>query len=136
MVRSIGALLGGAAAMAAVVIVGTVAGAALLAGPGGSVTGAYLVANLAVSFGAAALGGWLVAWLAPRRPLAHAAALGGVVVLLALPGLASPAPGQPSWYPLVILLVGIAGVGCGALLRQTAVAVSAAVGPPAPGSPA
>lgn len=120
MVRSVGAFIAAAAAIAITVIAGTMLAAVVLAGPEGSATGAYLAANLAVSLGAAVLGGWLVARLAPRRPMVHAAALAAVIVALTLPGLGSPAPGQPSWYPAVILIIGVAGVAGGALVGARA----------------
>jgi hypothetical protein len=118
MLRSAGAVLGGALVTFAAVIAGTVAAATLLAGSDGAVTPSYLVANLVVSFGAAAAGGWLVARLAPRRPLVHASVLAALIVLVSAPGLGAPAPGQPAWYPAVILLIGMVGIATGAALRQ------------------
>ncbi|HVS14213.1 MAG TPA: hypothetical protein VMV46_09830 [Thermoanaerobaculia bacterium] len=116
MVRSLAALIGAVMAIAVTVVVGIVIATTLLASPDGSVTGHYLGANVAVSFAAAVLGGWLIARLAPRRPIVHATVLATVLVLLALPGLENPAPGQPPWYPSVILGIGIAGVAFGALV--------------------
>lgn len=118
MLRSVGAVLGGALVMFAAVIAGTMAAAALLAGADGAVTASYLVANLAVSFAAAGTAGWLVARLAPRRPLVHASVLAALIVLLSAPGLGAPAPGQPAWYPAVILLIGVVGIAAGAALRR------------------
>jgi hypothetical protein len=129
MFRSVAALLGAAVAIVGTVIVGTLAAVALLAGPGGSVSASYLLANLAVSFGAALLGGWLVARLAPRRPLTHAAVLAAVMAILTLPSLGSPAPGQPSWYPVALLFIGVAGVACGAFLRVHGIRLQPGGGP-------
>lgn len=76
----------GFAAMAIAVIVATVVSMRLLypgAEPGlPAPTGAWLAVNFAYSLGAAALGGWLAAYLAPRAPFAHGAALavGGTLV--------------------------------------------------------
>ncbi|HYO46050.1 MAG TPA: hypothetical protein VEY33_05120 [Gemmatimonadota bacterium] len=71
--RSVLAVLGGFAAMAVVVIVATVLFAQLLypdADPARppTPTGAWLAVNFAYSLGAAVLGGWLAAYLAPRAP--------------------------------------------------------------------
>lgn len=113
--KSIGAVAVAAALMVVVIVAGTLVAAAVLASPEGVVTLPYLVANLAVSLAAAVLGGWVVVRRAPRRPGAHAAVLGAVLVLLTLPGLGSPATGQPAWYPAALLLVGVAGVASGAV---------------------
>lgn len=127
MLRSVGAVIGSALVMFAAVIAGTMTAAALLAGTDGAVTPPYLVANLGVSLGAAATGGWLVARLAPRQPLVHALVLVGLLVLLSAPGLGSPAPGQPAWYPAVILLIGVVGIAAGAVLRRGGAAPAASL---------
>lgn len=116
MLRSIIAVVAAAGAIFAVVVVGTLLATLLLAGPDGSITGPYLAANLGVSFASASLGGWLAARLAPSRPLAHALAVAALIALLSLPGVLAPLGGQPAWYPIVLLISGVSGVGCGALL--------------------
>jgi peptidoglycan/LPS O-acetylase OafA/YrhL len=114
-IRSIYAVFGGAVVIVVVVIAGTIIAAALLAGPEGSVTASYLTANLAVSFAAAVLGGSVVVRLAPRRPLLHASVLAAILAAMTLPSVGTPASGQPPWYPLALLLIGVAGLACGAL---------------------
>jgi hypothetical protein len=112
--RSFGAVVAGAVLTVLLVSIGTVAAAAVLAGADGSATGGYLAANVLLSFGAAVAGGWLVARLAPRRPLVHAAVLAGFLVVASLPMIASPAAGQPAWYPPLMAVLGAAGVMSGA----------------------
>lgn len=120
MVRSVGAVLGAALAIVVTVVVGTLAAAALLVGPDGDVTSPYVVANLVVSFAAAVLGGFIVVRTAPRRALTHAVVLGALLVLLTVPSLGDPAPGQPSWYPGALLLIAVTGVSLGALAGMRA----------------
>jgi hypothetical protein len=124
MIRSIGAVLAGYAAMAVVVVLATKLAVKLMslqAPPGGmpAPTGGYLVVNLLYSFAAALLGGWITARLAASSPLGHAAALAGFALLMAVvSSLAGPqAQGQPAWYPWVIGLLGAAGVLAGGWLR-------------------
>lgn len=100
--------------MVLVVIAGTMVASVLLAGPDGSVTRAYLGANLGVSLGGAVLGGWVVVRLSPRWALGHAGVLAAILVVLTLPSLQSPAGGQPAWYPSAILTIGVVGVAIGA----------------------
>lgn len=116
MIRSIAAVVGAAVAIVVSVIAGTMLATALLAGPDNSVTTPYLMANLVVSFAAAVLGGMVVVRLAPRRPVVHAGVVATILALMTLPGVGNPAAGQPAWYPAAILLIGISGVTCGALV--------------------
>jgi hypothetical protein len=120
MVRSFLAVLSGYASMAIVVMALTPLAARLFI-PEGAVAGApYLSANIAYSFAAAVLGGWVAARLAPRNPLAHGAALAGTILILSLTmlqaGSQSGGP-QPSWYPLATLVIGVAGSLIGAWWR-------------------
>ena len=66
----------------------------------------YLVLNLAYSFGAAALAGWVAGRLAPRMPLGHAAAVAGVMIMMSLGGGGGGEPpsvtGVPTWYGPVL----------------------------------
>lgn len=114
MSRSIIAVVIAFTCMSLMVIVGTLAATTALA-PGGELSSTYLAANLIVSLAAAMIGGAVVVRLAPRRPLLHAGILAAAIILLTLAGGFEAAPGQPSHYPAVVLLVGLAGIGLGAL---------------------
>ena len=131
MLRSIGAVAAGYAAMVALVMLGTFALAAVLV-PGGSATmrqrmrsgqpmsapsSTYLASNIALSLGAALVGGWVTLRIAPRSPAGHLGALCVVIVLMGV--LSGRMPGselQPGWYKFAIPLVGIVGVGLSILL--------------------
>jgi len=58
----------------------------------------YLVVNIAYSFGAAALAGWLAARLGGSRPLAHASGVALLILLLSSGGGSNPGAGVPDWY--------------------------------------
>ena len=130
--RSFLALLSGYAAIVVVIMVLTPLAARLLipaemlAIKPPHVTTAYLASNFIYGFGAALLGGWLTAMMAPRNPLAHAGALAAVILAFAVIGLlgttpaeveAASATGQPSWYGPGTAAVGIVGALLGGWLR-------------------
>lgn len=129
--RSVAAVGGGFVGMMVAVMTGTAAAAAALVpgglasmsqGPvgGGEAPRGYLVANLAVSFAAAALGGWIAGRFAPSAPFVHAGTLAAIVLGLGLVTAAGgAAPGQPVWYPWVIAALGFAGVLAGAALAPS-----------------
>lgn len=80
----------------------------------------YLALNVAYSFGAAVLGGWVAARLAPRRGLAHAVAAAVAILLLSFGGSgaeAEGASGVPSWYGTVLSVLAPTGVLLGGWLR-------------------
>jgi uncharacterized membrane protein YeaQ/YmgE (transglycosylase-associated protein family) len=57
------------------------------------------------------LGGWVTAWLAPRRPILHAVVLGIIGTVLATIGVvatwtAGPEFG-PKWYPLALVVTAL-----------------------------
>lgn len=112
MFRSIAAVGAGLVSMFLVVIVGTLIASS--AAEEGAVPGrAYLAANLVISFLGAFGGGSISFSLAPSRPWLHTFALAGLLLILTgISGL-QPAPGQPGFYPLVILLLGLGGVAAG-----------------------
>ena len=122
--RSVLAVIVGFAAMAIAVIAATVVAMRLLypkAEPGllPAPTTAWLAVNFAYSLGAAMLGGWLTAYLAPRAPFAHAVALAVVAVAMALPGIfGGGSPGQPDWYPPVMAALAAGGILLGGKLAR------------------
>jgi len=132
MLRSIGAVLAGFVVMAVTIMVGTIALTAALI-PGGIATmrppqsgtvapSGYLAANLALSFLAAVLGGYLTVRLAASAPVIHALALGTLLMIMGMvtvaqAGDAGSSAGQPSWYPWVITTLGVVGVMAGGMLR-------------------
>lgn len=122
MLKSIASVITGYLAMAAVVMIGTIAAAAAMI-PGGLAAARalegqpprnYLYANLALSIVAGVLGGWVTARMAPGSPLAHAAALAALMLVMSVVSAKSQARKQPSWYPWTIAAIGIAGVLIGA----------------------
>ena len=122
--RSVLAVIVGFAAMAIAVIAATVVAMRLLypeAEPGllPAPTTAWLAVNFAYSLGAAMLGGWLTAYLAPRAPFAHAVALAVVAVAMALPGIfGGGSPGQPDWYPPLMAALAAGGILLGGKLAR------------------
>lgn len=132
MLRSVGAVLAGFVSMMVVVMIGTlIATAAFIPGgvrasmsaTPGPLPANYLTANLLVSFLGAAVAGALAARLAPSSPWMHVAGLAALLLLMALPSaLRGGSPGQPTWYPWVIALIGLGGVLLGAAVggRRTA----------------
>jgi hypothetical protein len=85
----------------------------------GSPTAHYFVLNLGFAGIAALTAGWLTARIARRRPVAHAGILGVVLAAVVLWGFNQPASQWPSWYPLVLALVGVAGTLAGALTPRS-----------------
>lgn len=77
----------------------------------------YLVANLIVSFIAGACGGAAAVRVAAHTPHGHVMALALAILLLSLPTLfAGAAPGQPTWYPALMSVLGPVAVLSGGLL--------------------
>ncbi len=65
-------------------------------------------------------GAWLTAWLAPRRPMKHAMALGYVGVALGLIGVAVTwnLGLGPRWYPLALVVLAIPQCWAGGKLYE------------------
>ena len=127
MLRSVLAVIAGYVVLAVTVMIGTAAAAAafglpVLPDPAAAApmpgTG-YLALNLVVSALGAAAGGWVAAHLARRRPVAHATVLAVLLLAAGIAMLGRPQPGQPSWYPTVLLVLGPVGALLGGLLRGT-----------------
>lgn len=89
------------------VVIATAAPAAWITG--NTPTPTYLVLTIAGSAAAAFAGAWLAGLIALRNPMAHAAILAAIIVLLSLPGIADPPAGLPGWYPLTATLAAVAG---------------------------
>jgi hypothetical protein len=138
MLRSVAAIVAGYGVMSLTVIGGIIIGAALFV-PGGvramsagapptALPAAYLAANLVTGALGAVLGGWFTARIAAFAPFGHAAVLAAVVATLAIATAASaPATPQPGWYPIVIGVIGVAGVLTGGKLRAAAAAAGGPV---------
>jgi hypothetical protein len=67
------------------------------------------------------IGGYVAAWLAPDRPVAHALALGSIGFVLSVAGVAAtwnrgPEFG-PKWYPLALVAVSLPCALLGGFLR-------------------
>lgn len=68
-------------------------------------------------------GGYLTAWLAPRRPVFHAIVLGVIGVVLSIAGVAStwgkgPEFG-PKWYSIALVLIALPCSWWGGKIRET-----------------
>ena len=90
--------------------------------PGAAYTGPAWVlwAELGVSAFAAAAGGYVCAWVARRRPLAHAGALTAVVVVLGIVSAFAEAGLKPLWSTIGVVVVAIPAITMGAWLRARA----------------
>lgn len=120
--RSLLSLVAGLATTVILVMVVTF-GASLLFVPGfpedlmAPPTRPYLVTNVVGSFLAAVAGGYVAGMVASVARLAHASALGVLMLGMTLGPNAEPAPGQPRWYPTLIALLALAGCVAGGWLR-------------------
>ncbi len=124
LLRSVAAVLAGFCALVIGVMLATRAAVAImLPDPAASPTSAYLIVNIAYSAGFAVLAGYLTAKAAPKAPRAHALVLAGVLVFITSATLLGSGgrapPGQPGWYPWLMLALGPAGVIAGGRLRRT-----------------
>ncbi|MDQ2930411.1 MAG: hypothetical protein M3Y05_06270 [Gemmatimonadota bacterium] len=119
-VRSIIAIVAGYASMAAVVVALTVLvkrKAPEWMGTVGKPNPTYIYANLFYSFGAAMIGGFVAALVAPRAPLAHACALAGIVFVLAVVSALQMANKQPRWYQIALAVIGPLGTIFGGMVQ-------------------
>lgn len=118
MLRSIAAVLAGlVVTVVLVMILTTLAGTIARVPIGAPPTNLYLILNLTGSFIAGAAGGAVAERIAARAPHGHVIALAVVILLLSLPTVFSaPAPGQPTWYPVVISILGPVAVLTGGIL--------------------
>lgn len=84
-----------------------------------TVPSTYLTANLILSLLAAVAGGYICGWIAPTRPIIHVLVLAGLFTTMSLLTAVTTGaePGQPTWYPWVIGIIGLSGVLIGGALR-------------------
>lgn len=115
--RSILSILAGFVTMAVVVIVLTLVSVQVFALKSGHPTPGYLVVNVAYSFAAAALGGYVTALLAPSRPLVHGYILAGVMLVMGALSYVQYRGTQPLWYQALITVVTPLAAIAGARLR-------------------
>jgi hypothetical protein len=117
MLRSIAAVLAGLIVTIVLVMVLTfLAGAVAGVGPTEGPTPFYIVLNLLGGAIAGACGGATAVMLAPHTPHGHVWALAFIILLLSLPTIFSaPSPAQPTWYGLVLSVLGPVSVLLGGL---------------------
>ena len=117
MLRSAMAIVGGYLTM--VLVVGLCTYGLMLVTPSwfpgaGTPPGPYLAVNIAYSAIAALAGGYVAAWIAPRRPVKHALLLAAFALVMAIASAVLQGERQPRWYqvllavcmPMVIVLGG------------------------------
>jgi hypothetical protein len=117
--RSIVAVIAGYAIMAAVVIALTVLikrKAPQWMGARGKPNATYIYTNLLYSFGAAMIGGFVTALIAPRSPLAHACMLAALVFVLAVVSAVQIGDKQPRWYQAALAFIGPLGAIFGGMV--------------------
>lgn len=77
----------------------------------------YIFVNLGYSFVAAAVGGYITAWIAGHNPLIHVLALAITALLLAALSALQHRGQQPVWYLLALVAITPVGVFAGGLIR-------------------
>jgi hypothetical protein len=77
----------------------------------------YIFVNLGYSFLAAAVGGYITAWIAGHNPLIHVLALAIAALLLAALSALQHRGQQPVWYLLALVAITPIGVFAGGLIR-------------------
>jgi hypothetical protein len=129
--RSIAAVVAGFGFMASTAMVGTILATALfMPGPptSGAVPALYLAMKLGTTLIGAIFGGWIAARIALSAPMAHALALAALTAVLSVASAQQTAPsGQPVWYPILVGILGVAGILLGGKLRTAAAAAGGAV---------
>jgi hypothetical protein len=106
--QSIGSVVGGFAAMVAIVMAGEALIATMLRpAPNASnrPTPNYLVLNLFAATLAALSGGAIAGLIAPSNPMAHVAGLACLVVAMGAASALMAGNSQPRWYQAVLALV-------------------------------
>lgn len=130
MLRSIVAVFAGFVVAALLVVVSTWIVAPALGLAGAEPGPGYLLFNLVTSALAGVLGGYVAARVAPHTHWGHVGTLAVILLLLSMPGiLQPPAPGQPTWYPVLLAMLGPATVLLGGVLAIRSTQRHRAVGP-------
>ena len=91
-------------------------------GPGAALDTTFIAASLGTRLLITVLAGFLTALAAPRAPRVHAGVLAAILVFFSLASLwglsTSGEPYGPTWYPVVMLVMGPVGVLAGGALRS------------------
>jgi hypothetical protein len=127
MARSALAVLAGfAAATVGVLVASALVVRVMFGGFGPDVipTPGYLGVNLGYSLLFAVCGGYVAATVARRRPVAHAAGVGVIMLILGVASIVlvgtSGMGEQPAWYPYILLVLGPAGALLGGVVKGRA----------------
>ena len=64
------------------------------------------------------LGSFIAAWLAPRNPMAHAMALGGIGFVLSIIGAITMWHLGANWYPIALVITALPGAWLGGYLQS------------------
>lgn len=120
MIRSAVAVIAGLVVTVILVAVMTAAATSITGiEMGDTATTGYLVLNLVGSAIAGMVGGAVAGYIAEHTPHGHVIGLAVVILLLSFPvALSAPAPGQPTWYPLTLSVLGPASVLLGGLVAH------------------
>jgi hypothetical protein len=118
--RTVLAILGGYAAMVTLVVL--FMGALKKFGPSsnpidGSPAATYLILNIGYSFIAAAVGGYVAAWVAGRLPVQHGIGLGGFVLVMSVVSALEHGNRQPRWYQVTLAVFIPLAIVLGAWVR-------------------
>ena len=81
-------------------------------------TTSYLVVNAAYCGVLAVGAGFITGVFAGSKPLAHAAALAAILLILSVSSLARPSGVEPGWYVTTLAVVGPLGSLIGGILRM------------------
>jgi hypothetical protein len=120
--RTIGSMLAGYLAMS--VVVGVITAVLVFRAPdwvmsAGHPNLPYMGVNLAYSFAAALLGGYVTAWIAGTRPLWHGVVLGCILLVLSAAAAAMEHEQQPLGYQVALMALTPLGIVAGSWLRAS-----------------
>ncbi len=119
--RSFVAILVGYMVMTLAVIVLTLIFVKTMGQHSGHPTPAYLVVNVIYSLLAAAIGGFVTASIAKRKPIEHAAILGSVMLIMGVLSYRHYSGLQPVWYQIMMTIVpSLCAVAGAALYKRNA----------------